>query len=47
VVKILLDTRETAFPKNGSPYGISLLEEFTFENGKVVSIRQWTRELVE
>jgi len=45
LVKIIANSRETVYAKDGSVMDIKLLEEFTFDDGTLVEVRQWTAEL--
>jgi len=45
IVKSILDTREISYMKNGQVNRVNLLEEFTLENEKMGTVRQWSAEL--
>ncbi|MDZ7755990.1 hypothetical protein [Rhodohalobacter sp.] len=47
IVKILADTREVMNYKDGTVMRVRLMEEFTFEDGLLTGVRQWTAELPE
>ncbi|QCK15690.1 hypothetical protein [Mangrovivirga cuniculi] len=47
VVKIIVLTREKAYMKNGEAMKMRLVEEFTFEDGVMAGVRQWTADLNE
>lgn len=44
IVKIIADSRETIYSKDGNVSRTLLLEEFTFDKGTMVAIRQWTAD---
>lgn len=46
-VKIMADTREVFHMKDGSVMRTRLFEEFTFEDGILTGVRQWTADLPE
>jgi uncharacterized ubiquitin-like protein YukD len=47
IVKILADTREVMNYKDGTTTSVRLMEEFTFENGMLTGVRQWSADLPE
>lgn len=47
VVKVMADTHEVMYAKDGTTMEKRLFEEFTFENGILVSVRQWSAEMPE
>ena len=47
IVKILADTREVVNYKDATVSRVRLMEEFTFENGQLTGVRQWTAALPE
>jgi len=47
IVKILADTREMMNYNDGTTTRVRLMEEFTFENGQLTGVRQWSAALPE
>lgn len=47
VVRILVDSREVFYMKDGNVMKKHLFEEFTFENGKMVKVRQWDAAMAD
>lgn len=46
-VKIMADGREILYMKDGTVRNFKLFEEFIFENGQLVEVRQWTANMAE
>jgi len=47
LVKIIADSKEYFYRKDGTVDSQKLLEEFTFDNGTMMKVRQWTAQLPE
>jgi hypothetical protein len=47
LVKVLVDSREMMYMKDGSVSRVRLFEEFTFDSGILTNVRQWSAELPE
>jgi uncharacterized lipoprotein YehR (DUF1307 family) len=47
VVRILVDSREVVYMKDGNVMKKHLFEEFTFKNGKMVKVRQWDAAMAD
>lgn len=44
IVKIIADSKEVFYSKDGSVNRVKLMEEFTFDNGTMVKVRQWSAQ---
>ena len=47
VVRILVDSREVVYMKDGNVMKKHLFEEFTFKDGKMVKVRQWDAAMAD
>lgn len=47
LVKIMIDSHEIMYMKDGSVSNIRLFEEFTFDDGILTNVRQWSAEVPE
>ncbi len=46
-VRVLVDSREVIYMKDGNVIKKHLFEEFTFEDGKMVKVRQWDAAMAD
>jgi len=47
LVKVMVDSREIMYMKDGTVSRVRLFEEFTFDNEMLTSVRQWSAEMPE
>ncbi|MDZ7807488.1 MAG: hypothetical protein U5K71_10275 [Gracilimonas sp.] len=47
LVKVMVDSREVMYMKDGSVSRVRLFEEFTFDSGILTNVRQWSADMPE